>query len=220
MQLRPWIDRLEVNMSNEKGSVPISNRCPSVLNKNLVTIASSGLAGSAGFSLIELVVVIAILGVLLSLALPRFLSIKDDAKMNQAKNALASIVKECEVAYLRGRSTALKDIASAPASLSGYRLKVGRKVQGTSDYSNSECYQSVIWPAKSPAALATQFFASPETSISGKTYAATPEFMIVFKPSTGETFRVCTYADEPDVNKAGCTPIVTDPFTGNTVGEW
>ena len=173
-----------------------------------------------GFSLIELVVVIAILGVLLAIAMPKFISITDDAKINQAKNSLATIIKECSVASLRGKSTLLKDISSAQANLSGFTLKVGGYTQSDPEYGNSDCYQSIRWPANSPRALGTQVYATPDDLVPGESYTKVPEFMIVYKPSTGETFKVCTYVEADGVSPLGCTPTVSNPFTGDVIGEW
>jgi prepilin-type N-terminal cleavage/methylation domain-containing protein len=53
--------------------------------------------GSAGFSLIELVVVVAVLAVLVAVALPNFTLITHKAKVNQGKNALVTAIKECKV---------------------------------------------------------------------------------------------------------------------------
>lgn len=53
--------------------------------------------GDKGFSLIELVVVIAILGILIAIALPNFLNVQKDAQIAQATNALSTIIKECAV---------------------------------------------------------------------------------------------------------------------------
>ena len=55
----------------------------------------------SGFSLIELVVVISILGILVSLSVPSFFGLKDHATQASAKSALVQIFKEC--AYLRAR---------------------------------------------------------------------------------------------------------------------
>ena len=60
--------------------------------------------GEKGFSLIELVVVVAVLAILSAIALPNFLSITDEASVNGVKNTLATIVKECAVKIARGET--------------------------------------------------------------------------------------------------------------------
>ena len=51
----------------------------------------------AGFSLIELVVVVAVLAILSAIAIPAFTSINDNAAQAAAKNTIAQIAKECAV---------------------------------------------------------------------------------------------------------------------------
>lgn len=53
--------------------------------------------GQEGFSLIELVVVVAILAILVAVALPNFTLITHKARVNQGKNALVTAIKECNV---------------------------------------------------------------------------------------------------------------------------
>lgn len=78
--------------------------------------------GEEGFSLIELVVVIAVLAILSAVALPNFLGVQKDGQVAAAKNTLATIVKECVVSGLRNTGTGFASIQSTQAKLNGYTI--------------------------------------------------------------------------------------------------
>ena len=70
--------------------------------------------GEEGFSLVELVVVIAVLAILSAVAIPAFIGIRNNAKVSAAKNSLITILKECiaaESSLLR--PPVFNDIASS-----------------------------------------------------------------------------------------------------------
>ena len=60
--------------------------------------------GDDGFSLIELVVVIAVLAILIVIALPNFQGVTDDAAASAGKKFLVDAFTECTVARTRGQA--------------------------------------------------------------------------------------------------------------------
>jgi type IV pilus assembly protein PilA len=72
--------------------------------------------GEQGFSLIELVVVVAVLAILSAVAIPSFTSINAKARSSAATNTIATIAKECAVKFANGTPTP----AFSQVSLDGY----------------------------------------------------------------------------------------------------
>jgi len=84
-------------------------------------------ANERGFSLIELVVVIAVLAILIAIALPNFLGVQRDARVSSVKNNLSNVIKECGVRESRGNPADMGngtrvEIASALTTISGYEM--------------------------------------------------------------------------------------------------
>lgn len=80
------------------------------------------LAADYGFSLVELVVVIAILAILSAIALPLFVNIQKDARIRQAQNSLVSLIKECRIAMLRDEDVSMASMGAAKASMASYEM--------------------------------------------------------------------------------------------------
>ncbi len=65
-----------------------------------------------GFSLIEIVVVIAVVAILGAIAIPKFMGVTDDASARIAQQAVLNAVKECQASKAR-RKTSLKNTFTA-----------------------------------------------------------------------------------------------------------
>jgi type IV pilus assembly protein PilA len=84
--------------------------------------ALTGKPHEQGFSLIELVVVVAVLAILSAIAIPSFTSINDKARSSAAANTLASLAKECAVKLANGCTGTGCDYAAF--TLDGYNANV------------------------------------------------------------------------------------------------
>ena len=103
-----------------------------------------------GFSLIELVIVIAVLSILSAIAIPSFTGVRNNAKVSAVKNSLVNIIKECLVAEAElGANPTFSNIASWQ-TLNSYGDRTGLNFGFTYDTelasstpisANASCYR-------------------------------------------------------------------------------
>ena len=81
--------------------------------------------GEEGFSLIELVVVIAVLAILSAVAIPSFTNVQANARASAVQNGLVNGIKECFVKQAEGQSTGFSDAQSfkTTKAFRGFELK-------------------------------------------------------------------------------------------------
>ena len=104
--------------------------------------------GEEGFSLIELVIVIAVLAILSAVAIPAFNNVQDNAKASAVQNGLVNGLKECAVKDAEGAAAAdmeFADVASF-ADINAFRgftlapLAANAGGGGGNDRGNNSCY--------------------------------------------------------------------------------
>lgn len=125
--------------------------------------------GEEGFSLVELVVVIAVLAILSAVAIPAFVGVQANARASAVKNGLANGVKECVIRASDNQTVLFAEAQSFPGNYSGYTVAAAS--------GNTTCY----------AAYATN------TANAG----TESDFSIVMDPATGIVTKACTVANAP-----------------------
>ena len=108
------------------------------LNSKRVQKALTTKPGEEGFSLVELVIVIAVLAILSAVAIPAFNNVAANAKASAVQNGLVNSLKECAVRDAEGDTTAWADVAANAnaTAFRGYRIQ---PLTGTNQ-GNDSCY--------------------------------------------------------------------------------
>ncbi len=141
-----------------------------------------------GFSLVELVVVIAVLAILSAVAIPAFVGVQANARASAIKNGLVNTLKECVVREASMDTTTLSDAQSANGSYSGYKIiaTVAADVSGAKG--NGWSSADTCFAAKGQADAASTTDA---------------DFVISMKKATGEIYKWC------EKEAPGCTSSKT-----------
>ncbi len=138
--------------------------------------------GEEGFSLVELVVVIAVLAILSAVAVPAFVGVQANARASAAKNGLVNGIKECVVRASDDKTTTDADAQSYAGNYTGYNILAG---------ATATCYDAIAQP-KTAAAQAIE-----------------STFTIGMDSSTGIVTKTCTNPKGAANPSPGCNAAGT-----------
>jgi type IV pilus assembly protein PilA len=125
-----------------------------------------------GFTLIELAVVILIIGILLLLAIPSFLTVKKKAQDKAAQSSLKVLLTDAKSIYGDNNSYTSADATGLTGAEPGYTVKVGSAASsGPKDISITAT--ATTWTAAALAQSQNCFFIS-DSDASGTTFGRGP----------------------------------------------
>ena len=166
---------------------------------------------SSGFSLIELVVVVAVLAILSSIFFSSYAVLTRDARISVAKKSLANIMKECLAkSLLLGREARISEIRSANSTLNYYGDRFGLKFMSDGfTYDTSLTSNQQIRADSGCYSIAAK---SNTDAVNGQRIGRYPHFMIEF--SNGMIQRTCSVDGPSTFNE----PVYCDTTT--TPNSW
>ena len=156
---------------------------------------------NSGFTLVELVIVIAVLAILSAVAIPAFVGVRNNAKVSAAKNSLINIIKECIVAEANLlKSPTFQDIASWETGNS-YGDRRGLNFGFTYDTNlNSNK------PIKAEDSCYQIAAKSNTKEINGTSVPILPHFEVFFDNTSGVANKNCSVASPETINNNYCDP--------------
>lgn len=146
----------------------------------------------AGFTIVELVVVIALLGILAAVALPRFLNVTNDAHI--ASNEGTAGALRSAVGLVKARAV-VDEVTNGNVTFDGQviRVNAGGYPQGGTAVNAAACVNvwNAVLQAGAPvvntnAGANPDYVATARSNICTFTYQATAGISINYTPATGE----------------------------------
>jgi len=182
---------------------------------------------SNGFSLLELIVVIAVLAILGSIAIPSFTKVRKDALISAVKATLTQVNRECMVELAKGNISPSFDDLTSWKSYNKYGPGGGHPGWGFIEWTFDTGMYTAIPISPSDPCLTLSAMSATEDS-PGRYKKLYPDFSITITGS-GEIIRTCVVVDQGFTYNEGHCDISTEPCTFNlgtgvgpgcSVGTW
>jgi len=135
--------------------------------------------GEEGFSLVELVVVIAVLAILSAVAIPAFTNVQANARASAVQNGMVNGLKECAVREAEGEINLAFDSVASFTNVDAFRGFKLEKLTGKGGRGNDSCY-------------AVRAVSNPPGQNS--------EFTVYLDSTSGIAVKECTDASKPGCN--------------------
>ena len=133
-----------------------------------------------GFSLLELVVVVAVLAILASIAVPSFIGLARDARISAVKTSLVNIMSECLVtSTLPGREALISELRTASTTLNPFGDRFGLNFSSDGfTYDTSLTSNQQIVASSGCYSIAAK--STTDRVVNGKAIGRYPHFMVQF----------------------------------------